>query len=61
MTLFPISAESQAYADGYKNGRTDRSINARSEYAWYGVLDNGNTYSQWYSRGYQRGWLGLTF
>lgn len=58
MTLFPISAKSQAYVDGFKSGRADRRLGIRSDYAFYGVNDS-NEYTRNYSEGYRRGILGL--
>jgi hypothetical protein len=58
--LFPISGRSQAYVDGYKNGRTDKVIGIRSEYAWFGTNDP-NEYTRNYSIGYRRAQLGLEF
>ena len=60
MALFPISPKSQAYADGFKNGQTDRRIGIKSEYAWFGVNDL-NEYVSSYAQGYRRGWLALEF
>lgn len=61
MPVTHISPESQAYVDGYKSGRADRTLGRRSDYAWYGSLDSPSTYTYQYSRGYRRGLLGLSF
>jgi hypothetical protein len=60
MTLFPISKKSQAYADGYRNGRVDRQLGIRSDYSFYGE-GSSNEYVREYSKGYRRGLLGLKF
>jgi hypothetical protein len=58
MALFPISKESQAYVDGFKNGCTDRRIGIKSEYAW-NCANDLNEYASNYSRGYRRGLLAV--
>ena len=44
------------YMDGYRAGRLDRWIGARSEYAWAGMVDRAGSYRQEYGRGYRAGW-----
>jgi hypothetical protein len=60
VALFPISAKSQAYVDGYKSGQADRRLGIKSDYSWHGVNDS-NEYTRSYSEGYRRGILGLSF
>lgn len=44
-----------AYEDGLRDGRLDRLLGIRSDYAWYGYLDTSNEYMREYSRGYHDG------
>ena len=60
MPLFPISAKSQAYVDGYKAGKADRLIGSKLDGSFYG-LNSGNEYVREYSQGYRQGVLGLRF
>lgn len=47
-----------AYSDGHRSGRLDRTLGGRSNYAWFGaLLDQPGTYSHDYSRGYRDGWF----
>jgi hypothetical protein len=54
-----VSKKSQAYVDGYRNGRLDRSLGIRSDYSFYST-DSANEYVREYSKGYRRGLLGLS-
>lgn len=60
MALFPISAKSQAYVDGYKSGRTDRALGIRSDYSFFS-FETESEYQHNYSLGYRRAVLGLEF
>lgn len=60
MALFPISAKSQAYVDGYKAGKLDRQIGIKLDVSFYGT-NSTNEYVREYSRGYRQGVLGLKF
>jgi hypothetical protein len=53
MALFPISAESQAYVDGYKNGRADRALGISLSVSMY--VESSPGYSQSYAMGYRDG------
>lgn len=59
--LFPISVESSAYLDGYKNGQADRRLGRRSEYSYFSI-NSANVYVRHYSDGYRDGlsdsWMG---
>jgi hypothetical protein len=60
MSLFPISKKSQAYVDGYRSGRADRSLGIKLDVSFYG-LNSTNEYVREYARGYRQGVLGLKF
>jgi hypothetical protein len=44
-----------AWLDGFNNGRSDRKLELRNDYAWYSVNSNDD-YSREYARGYHFGW-----
>jgi hypothetical protein len=44
----------QAWLDGQKDGRIDRLMGAKNQYAWVALLNEG--YSRSYSLGYRHGW-----
>jgi hypothetical protein len=44
----------QAWFDGQKDGRMDRFVGAKNQYAWVVPLIEG--YSRSYSLGYRHGW-----
>jgi hypothetical protein len=48
---------SEAYKEGYKNGRADYRLKRKSEYAWHSGSDTGSEFRAEYSRGYRAGWL----
>lgn len=60
VSLFPISAKSQAYVDGYKSGRADRTLGIKLDVSFYGG-NSTNEYYREYSGGYRVGVLGLKF
>jgi len=47
--------DAAAYQDGYRSGKTDRTMGYQSDYAWFGVNDP-NLYTRFYSLGYRDGW-----
>lgn len=47
----------KSYRKGYGDGRADKGIGFRSEYAWKCALD-GDGWSHWYGVGYHDGWSG---
>jgi hypothetical protein len=48
------SMNDQAWLDGQKDGRIDRLMGAKNQYAWVALLNEG--YSRSYSLGYRHGW-----
>lgn len=53
------AAQAVAYNNGYENGRRDKLLGQRSEYAWAGVdVDPRDSYTYAYSAGYRAGWEG---
>lgn len=46
-----------AYDEGVRNGKLDRSIGLRSEYAWHARSDGG--YTGAYATGYYEGYMAL--
>jgi hypothetical protein len=49
----------QAYADGWKAGRVDRTMGGEPNgYSWNGALDPPGNYSFYHSLGYRAGWTG---
>ena len=60
MSLFPLSARSQAYVDGYKAGRTDKRMGWRSTYVWATQPHEGK-YIWNYAVGYRCAQLGQQF
>ena len=60
MPIFPVSPKSQAYADGYRNGRSDRALGIRLDVSFYST-NSPNEYVRSYSLGYRNGVLGLKF
>jgi hypothetical protein len=62
MSIFPLGKKSQAYVDGYRNGKTDYALGIRLDYAWFGrCVESSDNYSRNYSIGYRQGWLNLPF
>jgi hypothetical protein len=46
------ATKSRAWQDGFRNGRTDRKLGLRSDYAWYS-MDSTNEYTREYAQGYR--------
>lgn len=48
---------SEAWDEGNRRGRADRTLGYRSGYAWHGVmLETPDTYHHQFSLGYRAGW-----
>jgi hypothetical protein len=47
-----------AWHDGFADGRADRRLGLRIDYAWYSENSNDD-YSREYARGYHFGWESL--
>jgi hypothetical protein len=60
MSLFPVSPESQAYADGYRAGQLDRQIGRKLEVS-FTAANSQNVYVRNYGLGYRNGFLGVKF